>query len=230
MITSHLAKAEVERRPSRWTVAGLLVGLPMAYWVKDALTPWGDQLFDQHNHHAFYGFWLSVVVLHWVSVIVCVAVLRRHGIGLSAIGVPDRRRAIRTVALPAVAGLCFVLARSVLGPITIFGGTPFFGAASPVDVPQRLVWVIVATSAGLCEEFVYRGVALTLLQRRGFSPVASVAIATVPFALMHGPGGIFGFPYVGTLAVVMSIIYLRTRSLAPGMGSHALLDLSAMLT
>ena len=90
--------------------------------------------------------------------------------------------------------------------------------------------MVVALTAGLCEEFVYRGVALTLLRRRGFGPVASVAIAAVPFALMHGPPGIFGFPFVGTLAVVMSILYLRTRSLAPGMGAHALLDLAAMLT
>ena len=230
MTTHPLAPAEVQRRPSSWTVANLLAGLPLAYWVKDAVTPWGDQLFDQHDRHAFYGFWLSVVVLHWASVIVCAVVLHRHGIGFSDLGVPDRRRAIRTVALLVVVGLLFVLVRSLLGPVTIFGGTPFFGTASPADVPQRLVWVVVAITAGLCEEFVYRGVALTLLQRRGFSPVASVALASVPFALMHGPGGIFGFPYLGTLAVVMSIIYLRARSLAPVMGAHALLVLSAMLT
>lgn len=230
MTTPPLARAAVGRRPSSWTVGGLLVGLPVAYWVSGVVFPWGERLFDQHDRHAFYGFWLSVVVLHWLSAVVCAAVLRRHGILLADIGVPDRHRAIRTVALPAVVGLFFVLGRSLLGPITIFGGTPFFGIASPANVPQRLVWIVVAVTAGLCEEFVYRGVALTLLRRRGFSTVAAVALATVPFALMHGPAGIFGFPFVGTLAVVMSILYLRTRSLAPGMGSHALLVLSSMLT
>jgi membrane protease YdiL (CAAX protease family) len=228
--TPALAPAEVECRPGWSTVVGLLVGIPATYWVKDAVTPWGDQLFDQHDQHAFYAFWLSVVLLHWASVVVCVIVLRRHRVGLSDLGAPDRRRAIRTVALPLVVGLVFVLARSLLGPVTIFGGTPFFGVAAPVDVPQRLVWVVVAITAGVCEEFVYRGVALTMLQRRGFGTTASVALATIPFALMHGPGGILGFPYVGTLAVVMSILYLRTRSLAPGTGAHALIDLSAMLT
>lgn len=230
MTTPLLAPAQVDPRPRASTVAGLLVGLPLAYWVKDAVFPWAGQLFGHRDHHAFYGFWLSVVVLHWASVVVCVAVVRRNGIGLSDLGLPGRRRVIRTIALLAVVGLFLVLIRSLLGPVTIFGGTPFFGNGSPAGGPQRLVWVVVAVTAGLCEEFVYRGVALTLLRRRGFSPVASAAFACVPFALMHGPAGIFGFPFVGTLAVLMSILYLRTRSLAPGMSLHALLDLSVILT
>jgi uncharacterized protein len=224
------APTQVVRRPSTWTVAGLLVGIPLSYWIKDALTPWGDRLFDQHDRQAFYGFWMSVVALHWLSVVVCLAVLRRDGIGLHHLGVPDRRRAIRTVALPAVVGVVFVIVRSLLGPITILGGDVFFGIASPADVPQRLVWVVVGITAGVCEELVYRGVALTLLRRRGFSTAAAVAMATIPFALMHGPAGIFGFPILGALAVGMSILYLRTRSLAPGMATHALIVLGAMLT
>jgi membrane protease YdiL (CAAX protease family) len=195
-----------------------------------AVLPWGGQLWDDGDHHAFYGFWLPVVVLHWASVAVCVAVLRRLGIGLSDLGLPDRRRAIRAIALLAVVGLFFVLIRSALGPVTIFGGTPFFGNGSPADGPQRLAWVVVALTAGVCEEFVYRGVALAVLLRRGFSPVPAVALAAIPFALMHGPAGIFLFPFVGTLAVLMSIVYLRTRRLAPGMILHALLDLSVILT
>jgi membrane protease YdiL (CAAX protease family) len=159
-----------------------------------------------------------------------VAILRRHRIGLGDLGLPDPRRATRTIAVLAAVGLFLVLTRALAGPISIFGGTPFFGNGSPAGGPQRLVWVVVAITAGLCEEFVYRGVALTLLRRRGLSPVASVALASVPFALMHGPAGIFGFPFVGTLAVLMSIVYLRTRSLAPGIVMHALLDLSVILT
>ena len=69
------------------------------------------------------------------------AVLRRHGIGLSDIGLPNRRRAIRTIAVLAVVGLLLVLIRSLLGPVTIFGGTPFFGHGSPADGSQRLVWI-----------------------------------------------------------------------------------------
>src|SRR5205814_429483 len=94
------------------------------------------QLFDQHNHHAFYGFWLSVVVLHWLSVVVCVVVLRRNGIGLTYLGVPDRSRAGRTVALPTMVGLLLVVARSCLGPFTIFGGTPC--STSPSSSPDGL--------------------------------------------------------------------------------------------
>jgi membrane protease YdiL (CAAX protease family) len=48
---------------------------------------------------------------------------------------------------------------------------------------------------------------------------------------MHGPAGIFGFPFVGTLAMAMSWLYHRTgRRLQPGMTLHALLDLSILLT
>src|SRR5438552_1623446 len=82
---------------------------------------------------------------------------------------------------------------------------------------ERPVWGLVAIVAGIGEEFVYRGLQLTLLRRRGFGTVASVAMATVSFALMHGPAGIVGFPFVAVLAIVMSTIYLRTGRLAPGM-------------
>jgi uncharacterized protein len=229
-VTTPVTLVPIEQRPSRWTVASLLVGLPLAYWVMGAVTPWAGQLFDRRDYGAFYGFWLSVVVLHWLSVAVCLVVLRRNGISLTDVGAPDLLRTMRMIALLAAIGVLFVLVRSTLGPVTVFGGTPFFANGSPTDAPQRLVWVVLAITAGVCEEFVYRGTALTLLRRRGLRTGAAVALATISFALMHGPAGIFGFPLVGTLAVVMSIVYLRTRSLAPGMFAHALLDLAAMLT
>lgn len=229
IVHTLLTPARIDRRPRASTVIALLVGLPLAYWVKDAVFPWAGRLFGHGDHRAFYGFWGSVVLLHWASVVVGVVALRHQGIGLSELGLPDWRRAIRTAAALVVAGAILVLLRSEFGRVTMFGSTPFFGSGAPVGALQRLVWVPVAVTAGMCEEFVYRGVALSLLRRRGLGTKASIAVAAVSFALMHGPAGIFGFPFVGTLAVLMSIVYLRTKSLVPGTVLHALLDLSVVL-
>jgi membrane protease YdiL (CAAX protease family) len=221
----------VTARPvRRSTVLALLIAFPIAYWAKDAVFPWAHQLFGDEHHHAFYGFWISVVALHWLFVGAGIVFLRRHGMTPSDLGVPTAQEARRGLTLLIVAAVALVLVRSSLGGLSIFGGTPFFGSGSPQGLAQRLVWIPVAITAGICEEFVYRGMAITILRKTGFSTAASVALATVSFALMHGPAGIFGFPFVGTLAVVMAYLYLRTKRLAPGMVVHALLDLSVILT
>lgn len=217
-------------RLSRPALAALLTGLPLAYWAKDAVLPWADQLFGQQDPHAFHGFWLSVIVLHLTTVVTCLLVLRRTGVGTEGLGLPTPRHAVWALVLLFAAGGGLLLVRTVFGPITLFGGTPFFGDGAPADHRQRLLWAIVAMTAGTCEEFIYRGVALSLLRRAGLGVPASVALATISFALMHGLAGIFGFPYLAVLAVAMSAIYLRTGRLLPGVVLHTLVDLSVILT
>src|SRR5438067_8037103 len=103
----------------RSTVLALLTAFPLAYWGKDAVFPWAHQLFGNKHHHAFYGFWLSVVVLHWVFVAVGVVFLRRYGSALSDLGVPSAREARRGLTLLLGAGMAFVLIRSAFGALAI---------------------------------------------------------------------------------------------------------------
>jgi uncharacterized protein len=208
----------------------VLVVFPLAYWVKDAVCPWAGELFGDHDHDAFYGFWLSVVVLHWASAGISLLVLRRQGVDGAELGLPDRRAGLRRALVLAGVGLGLVAIRTVVGDLWPFAGAPFFGSGAPVGVAQRLVWVPVALTAGFCEELVYRGAALTLLRRRGLGNGVSIGLAAVSFALMHGLAGVFGFPFVAALAVAMSWIYQRTGRLQPGMTLHTLLDLSILLT
>lgn len=227
---AQISRPAYERPVGAGVIAVVLVGFPLAYWVKDAVFPWAGDLFGDDNHDAFYGFWLSVVALHWATALTAVLVARRQRIALAELGLPDQPAALRRALVVGAIGFGLVAFRTLIGDVWPFHGTPFFGPGAPFTLAQRLVWVPVAMTAGICEELVYRGVALTLLERRGFGRGTSVGLAAVSFALMHGPAGIVGFPFVGTLAVATSWLYRRTGRLQPAMTLHSLLDLSILLT
>jgi membrane protease YdiL (CAAX protease family) len=55
----------------------------------------------------------------------------------------------------------------------------------PRDRTERLLWVLVAASAGFCEEITWRGVQPTLLATLIGHPVPAAALVAVTFGIGH---------------------------------------------
>ena len=84
-----------------------------------------------------------------------------------------------------------------------------------------------AVTAGVCEEFLYRGFAVAAFSRTGLPGWVVVLITAVLFGLAHlyqGRGGLFGTMILGTLFGAIRIAY---TSLVPVMLSHAAIDMVA---
>jgi membrane protease YdiL (CAAX protease family) len=83
-----------------------------------------------------------------------------------------------------------------------------------------------AVTAGICEEFLFRGYLVWVLTFWiGLVPAAIVSM--VGFGLAHGyQGGKFGFRAFG-VGVVLGVMALVTRSLLPGILLHAAIDLGS---
>jgi membrane protease YdiL (CAAX protease family) len=97
----------------------------------------------------------------------------------------------------------------------------------PVNVLEYLPYSALAITAGVCEEFVYRGFAIAAFSRAGLPLWMVVIISSILFGLAHayqGRGGIFS---TGIFGVLLAIGRLSFGSLLPVMMWHAGLDLAA---
>ncbi|MEY2450985.1 MAG: protease family protein [Acidimicrobiaceae bacterium] len=208
----------------------LLIVFPLLYLLHSFL-PDSRRLFVDEDHSAFIPFWLVIAALHWTSVAIGWRMLRRSGLGPADIGLRVNKRQGALVAL-AVAGfgLMIVLLRTQVSALPWFGGhAPAFGVGSPASTGDRLFWIPIAMTAGICEEFVYRGLAIGGQRAANVTTPVALAWSTIAFVFVHGFSAFFLFPLYIAVGTVMAFIYMRTNNLAIGMIAHCTLDLLAML-
>ena len=84
-------------------------------------------------------------------------------------------------------------------------------------------------AAGLCEELVYRGFAISSLKSRGMNHWLAALLAAFPFVFQHGLKSIDQFPWFFIWALVFGAIFIITRRLYINILVHWLVILSAVL-
>ncbi len=93
--------------------------------------------------------------------------------------------------------------------------------------PSERVWFLgLSITAGVCEELLFRGLLPALLAAllQGPSPWLVILLAAVAFGLAHAYQGVTGVVVTGILGAVLGVVYLTTGSLFVVMVLHALLD------
>ena len=187
---------------------------------------------NETNVHrpAIYG---RTMIVEWLLLALVLTGVWLHRSPLSTV-LGDRwrsaRQALKDVGI-AIAFLCVsVLVVSILGPHSHSAGTdPSVRFLMPQTANEKCLWVLLALSAGICEEAIYRG----YLQRQ-FSAIArnipvGIFLSAALFGVSHAYQGprpalliAFGGLMAGTLA------WWR-RSIRPGMIAHTLQDLLALV-
>jgi len=97
----------------------------------------------------------------------------------------------------------------------------------PQSTIELLPFLALAITAGLCEEFLYRGFAMAVLARLGSSAWVAVLLSSILFGLAHlyqGRGGFFTTLVIGTVFGAGRIAY---DSLVPVIFWHSAVDLVA---
>jgi membrane protease YdiL (CAAX protease family) len=97
----------------------------------------------------------------------------------------------------------------------------------PVNLLEYLVYSALAITAGVCEEFVYRGFAISAFSKVGLPLWLVVIISSILFGLAHAYQGRAGILSTGIFGVLLAIGRLGFGSLVPVMMWHAGLDLAA---
>jgi membrane protease YdiL (CAAX protease family) len=104
-------------------------------------------------------------------------------------------------------------------------------ALLPRTAGERRLFTVVGVTAGVCEEWLYRGFFLAVVAALagGAPTVVLVAIAAVAFGLAHAYQGAVGIVTTGLLGGVMALVYLETGSLLLPVLLHAAIDLRFLL-
>jgi membrane protease YdiL (CAAX protease family) len=104
-------------------------------------------------------------------------------------------------------------------------------AVLPRTPGERRLFTLVGLTAGVCEEWLYRGFFLAVVAAvaGGPRPWVLVVVAAAAFGLAHAYQGIGGILLTGVLGAVMAALYLDTGSLLLPVLLHALIDLRFLL-
>ena len=84
-----------------------------------------------------------------------------------------------------------------------------------------------AITAGVCEEFLYRGFAMAALSRAGIVPWAIVAVSSILFGLAHAYQGKSGMLGTMVMGLVFGVSRIALQSLVPVMAWHSAVDVVA---
>ena len=161
--------------------------------------------------------------LKWLVVAgLCVIVFRAQGRPLSEVGISGVRwRDVLAAIGGTVVGV--VLAGVVGRIVAIKASVNDLQEIAAVPLSLRVTLVL---TAGICEEFIYRGFAieeLIFLKSKGWlSAVVTWAFFTVSHALPNKLSTALLIP--GTLGAVLTGLYLWRRNLASCMLMHAMVD------
>jgi membrane protease YdiL (CAAX protease family) len=105
-------------------------------------------------------------------------------------------------------------------------------ALLPRTTAERRLFTLVGVTAGVCEEWLYRGFLLAVVAAIGGGGLPDpvlVAIGALAFGLAHAYQGLAGIVTTGVLGGVMAGLYLGTGSLLLPVVLHAVVDLRFLL-
>jgi uncharacterized protein len=202
---------------------------------------------DDGARRSFYG---RLLVLEWgLAALVLVVWLSAPGVDAAAVGLRWPRSWPGPVAVAAtvlVLGFVVVstralrsggLARAAAEPRRPGQGRHAEPAVHatlallPRTTAERRLFTLVGVTAGVCEEWLYRGFLLAVVAAigGGLPTPALVAIGALAFGLAHAYQWVAGIVTTGVLGGVMAGLYLGTGSLLLPVVLHALIDLRFLL-
>jgi membrane protease YdiL (CAAX protease family) len=196
------------------------------------------------------SFYVRLLILEWgLAVLALVVWLATPGVDAGQVGLRWPQQWPGPVTGLVV---LLVLAFVVLSTRALRGGA-LLEAADPVRRPgegrhsepaghatlallprtawERRLFTVVGITAGVCEEWLYRGFFLAVVAALagGLPTGVLVVVAALAFGLAHAYQGPAGILTTGLLGGVMAALYLETGSLLLPVLLHALIDLRFLL-
>jgi membrane protease YdiL (CAAX protease family) len=95
----------------------------------------------------------------------------------------------------------------------------------PKTLTEKLTFVVLSVTAGICEELVFRGFLIAALRAATGSVVVAVIVSAAAFGAAHAHQNVTGGLRAALLGVVLTMPLLITGSLYPAIAAHAAVDL-----
>jgi len=175
----------------------------------------------------------STIAFQWFAVAVVAWRAWAHGFTASQLGLifPDRTRLLvaSIVGSATIAALQWLNLRRV-GRIPAEARGPLQALAErilPQSTVEMLPYMALAITAGLCEEFLYRGFAMAVLLHVGLQAWAVILLTSVLFGLAHSYQGRGGIVMTLLIGLVLGTSRIAYDSLVPAIFWHSAVDVVA---
>ena len=91
---------------------------------------------------------------------------------------------------------------------------------APASLAEAALWIALSISAGICEEFLFRGYLQQQFTRATGRVWVGVLLSALLFGSAHGYEGIAGMLMITVYGALFSLLALRRGSLRAGMIAH----------
>ncbi|WP_448623826.1 CPBP family intramembrane glutamic endopeptidase [Geodermatophilus sp. URMC 64] len=224
----------------------LVVGEPVAGYVLHRRFE-GRLQRDPAARRSFYG---RLLILEWgLAVVAAVVWAAAPGVGLGAVGL----RWPQAWPGPVTAAAVLLVLAFLLVSLRAMASGALRAAAEQLRRPgdgrhaeppvhatlallprtrgERRLFTVVGLTAGICEEWLYRGVFLAVVAALLGRPplLVLVVVAAAAFGLAHAYQGVAGIVTTAVLGGVLAALYLETGSLLLPVLLHAVIDLRFLL-
>jgi len=218
--------------------------MPWDFWlifvVLGVIFPWRGRVrmkkllaMPQVSSMERLALYAATIAFQWFAVAVVAWRAWAHGFNASQLGliIHDRSRILfaSIVGAATIAALQWLNLRRVGKlPVESRGSVQVIAERIlPQSTVELLLYLALAITAGLCEEFLYRGFAMAALSHVGLQAWAVVLVSSVLFGLAHsyqGRGGVIMTLIIGTILGSSRIAY---DCLVPAIFWHGAVDVVA---
>lgn len=203
-------------------VVGVVSGLSIASGYQKGLA---------NAHLPFLGSRLSsyftVIAAEWLVILAIWVELRRRGIPMRAL-VAGRWKSVGAFFkdLGFAIGFFVVVALPIglLSDHVAKSAESTLAGITPKTVIELFGWLVLSTTAGFCEEFIFRGYLTAQFSAWSGSRAFAIVLQGVVFGLGHG---YYGFGMMGIVmleGLCLGLLAHWRKSLLPGMLTHGLQD------
>jgi membrane protease YdiL (CAAX protease family) len=141
----------------------------------------------------------------------------------------ERRRGANEFFVDAgIAGAFWIVSMLLLAIVAFFlkllhlqTAQKQISALAPSSIAEVVLWVALSVSAGICEEFLFRGYLQRQFARATGRLWVGVLVSSVLFGGAHGYEGIAGMLMITVFGALFSLLAIRRESLRAGMIAHA---------
>ncbi len=179
------------------------------------------------------GLYASTIAFQWFAVAMVAWRAWAHGFTASQLGltIQDRTR----ILIASIAGAVTIatlqwlnLRRAGRIPVEARGSIQALAERIlPQSTVELLPYLALAITAGLCEEFLYRGFAVAVLLHVGLQAWAVVLLTSVLFGLAHSYQGRGGIVMTLLIGLVLGTSRIAYDSLMPAIFWHNAVDVVA---
>ena len=172
---------------------------------------------------------IQAVIFEWATLAWVWFGVRRGGVRLGEIVAgrwPDVKSVLADILL---GGGLWVLWIGISRVVNLFLGHALDTIPYPASLLEGSLAIVVAVSAGVCEEIVFRGYLQTQFRALSGSAAVAVFLQAVVFGVPHVYQGTRLATMAALYGILFGVLAFWRRSLRPGILAHAWSDIAARL-